>query len=208
MEDCAGSGAYLLTHETVFTNIAVIDTNTMNFPANQIYISGACLVNGLRLIGIKPTPSNGLIVDAPNTTRSGITGNVDSSRVNAANIIGPMLGNSRINSYQDTGSLDIRLHKLSTIMDAISLKAHSNGDGSGSAWASLGTASGSLSDVVSLKVNYKDTHGTEIPFSPTVISDESVKDNSCFVPYWEGSSLKALVKKDDGTLVRLTIASI
>ncbi len=31
VEDCAGSGAYLLTHESVFTNIAIIDTNTKDF---------------------------------------------------------------------------------------------------------------------------------------------------------------------------------
>ncbi len=46
VEDCAGSGAYLLTHETVFTNIAVIDTNTKDFPANQIYISGLAVLMG------------------------------------------------------------------------------------------------------------------------------------------------------------------
>lgn len=208
MQDCAGSGGLWYAYGKTFTNVSVIDTNTLNFNANQLFIQGDCIVNGLRLVGIKPTPSNGLIVDAPNTTISGITGNIDSSRVNAANIVDPMLGNARINSYQDTGSLDIRLHKLSTTMDAISLKAHSNGVGSGSAWSSLGAASGSVSDAVSIKVNYTDNRAAEIPFSPTVVSDSAVKDNSCFVPYWEGSSLKALVKKADGSLVRITLATV
>ncbi|EIN1803853.1 endorhamnosidase, partial [Salmonella enterica] len=208
MQDCAGSGALWFTYGKTFTNVSVIDTNTLDFNANQVYIRGDCIVNGLRLVGIKPTPSNGLIVDAPNTTISGITGNVDSRMVNAANIVDPMLGNSRINSYQDTGILDIRLHKLSTTMDAVSIKAHSNGAGSGSAWASLGAASGSVSDAVSIKVNYTDNRAAEIPFSPTVVSDSAVKDNSCFVPYWEGSSLKALVKKADGSLVRVTLATV
>lgn len=207
MQDCAGAGGLWYAYGKTFTNVSVIDTNTLNFNANQLFIQGDCIVNGLRLVGIKPTPSNGLIVDAPNTTISGITGNIDSSRVNAANIVDPMLGNARINSYQDTGSLDIRLHKLSTTMDAISLKAHSNGVGSGSAWSSLGAASGSVSDAVSIKVNYTDNRAAEIPFSPTVVSDSAVKDNSCFVPYWEGSSLKALVKKADGSLVRVTLAT-
>uniref|UniRef100_A0AB39C3B7 Tailspike n=1 Tax=Salmonella phage vB_SE130_2P TaxID=3236707 RepID=A0AB39C3B7_9VIRU len=41
VEDCAGSGAYILAHETVFTNIAIIDTNTKNFPAEpDIYLRG------------------------------------------------------------------------------------------------------------------------------------------------------------------------
>lgn len=208
MQDCAGSGGMWYTYGKTFTNVSVIDTNTLNFNANQLYIQGDCIVNGLRLVGIKPTPSNGLIVDAPNTTISGITGNVDSSRVNAANIIDPMLGNAIINSYQDTGSLDIRLHKLSPSLDALSIKAHSNGSGSGSAWCSLGAASGSVSDVVSIKVNYTDNRAAEIPFSPIVVSDGAVKDNSCFVPYWEENSLKALVKKADGSLVRITIATV
>ncbi|EDZ3625532.1 endorhamnosidase, partial [Salmonella enterica] len=142
MQDCAGSGGLWYTYGKTFTNVSVIDTNTLNFNANQLYIQGDCIVNGLRLVGIKPTPSNALIVDAPNTTISGITGNIDSSRVNASNIIDPMLGNARINSYKDTGSLDIRLHKLSPSLDALSIKAHSNGSGSGSAWCSLGAASG------------------------------------------------------------------
>ncbi|EAT8703555.1 endorhamnosidase [Salmonella enterica subsp. enterica serovar Typhimurium] len=208
MQDCAGSGGLWYTYGKTFTNVSVIDTNTLNFNANQLYIQGDCIVNGLRLVGIKPTPSNGLIVDAPNTTISGITGNVDSSRVNAANIIDPMLGNAIINSYQDTGSLYIRLHKLSPSLDALSIKAHSNGSGSGSAWCSLGAASGSVSDVVSIKVNYTDNRAAEIPFSPIVVSDGAVKDNSCFVPYWEENSLKALVKKADGSLVRITIATV
>ncbi|MBJ9598127.1 endorhamnosidase [Citrobacter werkmanii] len=208
MQDCAGTAALWFTYDKTFTNISVIDTNTLNFNANQLYIQGACIVNGLRLVGIKPTPSNGLIVDAPNTTISGITGNVDSGKVNAANIVDPMLGNARINSYQDTGILDIRLQKLSATMDAISLKAHSNGAGSGSAYASLGAASGSVGDAVSIKVNYTDNRAAEIPFSPSIVSDSAVKDNSCFVPYWEGSSLKALVKKADGSLVRITLATV
>ncbi|MGQ2398691.1 tail spike protein [Salmonella enterica] len=104
MQDCAGSGGLWYTYGKTFTNVSVIDTNTLNFNANQLYIQGDCIVNGLRLVGIKPTPSNALIVDAPNTTISGITGNIDSSRVNASNIIDPMLGNARINSYKDTGS--------------------------------------------------------------------------------------------------------
>ncbi|EMU9202922.1 hypothetical protein AAA769_002275 [Salmonella enterica] len=207
MQDCAGAGGLWYAYGKTFTNVSVIDTNTLNFNANQLFIQGDCIVNGLRLVGIKPTPSNGLIVDAPNTTISGITGNIDSSRVNAANIVDPMLGNARINSYQDTGSLDIRLHRLSTTIDALSLKVHSNGNGSGSAWSSLGAASGSVSDAVSIKVNYTDNRAAEIPFSPTVVSDSAVKDNSCFVPYWEGSSLKALVKKADGSLVRITLAT-
>lgn len=207
MQDCAGAGGLWYAYGKTFTNVSVIDTNTLNFNANQLFIQGDCIVNGLRLVGIKPTPSNGLIVDAPNTTISGITGNIDSSRVNAANISDSMLGNARINSYQDTGTLDIRLHKLSTTLDAISLKAHSNGADSGSACASLGAASGSVSDAVSIKVNYTDNRAAEIPFSPTVVSDSAVKDNSCFVPYWEGSSLKALVKKADGSLVRITLAT-
>ncbi|MCO9773123.1 endorhamnosidase, partial [Salmonella enterica subsp. enterica serovar Give] len=119
VEDCAGSGAYLLTHETVFTNLAVIDTNTKDFPANQIYISGACRVNGLRLIGIRPTSGQGLTIDAPNSTVSGITGLVDPSRINVANLAEEGLGNTRINSFNnDSAALQLRIHKLTRTLDS------------------------------------------------------------------------------------------
>ncbi|KYI81234.1 hypothetical protein AIZ12_25865, partial [Salmonella enterica subsp. enterica serovar Typhimurium] len=68
VEDCAGSGAYLLTHESVYTKIAKIDTNTKDYQANQIYISGASRVNAFRIIGIRSTDGQGLTIDAHNST--------------------------------------------------------------------------------------------------------------------------------------------
>lgn len=208
VEDCAGSGAYLLTHETVFTNIAVIDTNTKDFPANQIYISGACRVNGLRLIGIRSTAGQGLTIDAPNSTVSGITGFVDPSRINVANLMEEGLGNTRINSFNnDSAALRLRIHKLTKTLDSGSVYSHINGGpGSGSAWTEITAISGSLPDAVSLKINRGDYRAVEIPVAMTALPDNAVRDNGSISLYLEGDSLKALVKRADGSYTRLTLA--
>lgn len=208
VEDCAGSGAYLLTHETVFTNIAVIDTNTKDFPANQIYISGACRVNGLRLIGIRSTAGQGLTIDAPHSTVSGITGFVDPSRINVANLMEEGLGNTRINSFNnDSAALRLRIHKLTKTLDSGSVYSHINGGpGSGSAWTEITAISGSLPDAVSLKINRGDYRAVEIPVAVTVLPDNAVRDNGSISLYLEGDSLKALVKRADGSYTRLTLA--
>lgn len=208
VEDCAGSGAYLLTHETVFTNIAVIDTNTKDFPANQIYISGACRVNGLRLIGIRSTAGQGLTIDAPHSTVSGITGFVDPSRINVANLMEEGLGNTRINSFNNgSAALRLRIHKLTKTLDSGSVYSHINGGpGSGSAWTEITAISGSLPDAVSLKINRGDYRAMEIPVAVTVLPDAAVRDNGSISLYLEGDSLKALVKRADGSYTRLTLA--
>lgn len=208
VEDCAGSGAYLLTHETVFTNIAIIDTNTKDFPANQVYISGACRVNGLRLVGIRSTSGQGLTIDAPNSTVSGITGFVDPSRINVANLMEEGLGNSRINSFNnDSAALRLRIHKLSKTLDSGSVYSHINGGpGSGSAWTELTAISGSLPDAVSLKINRGDYRAVEIPVAVSALPDNAVRDNGAISLYLEGDSLKALVKRADGSYTRLTLA--
>lgn len=208
VEDCAGSGAYLLTHETVFTNLAVIDTNTKDFPANQIYISGACRVNGLRLIGIRPTSGQGLTIDAPNSTVSGITGLVDPSRINVANLAEEGLGNTRINSFNnDSAALQLRIHKLTRTLDSGAVYSHINGGpGSGSAWTEITAISGSLPDAVSLKINRGDYRAVEIPVAVTVLPDAAVRDNGSIALYLEGDSLKALVKRANGSYTRLTLA--
>lgn len=208
VEDCAGSGAYLLTHETVFTNIAVIDTNTKDFPANQIYISGACRVNGLRLIGIRSTAGQGLTIDAPNSTVSGITGFVDPSRINVANLMEEGLGNSRINSFNNgSAALRFRIHNLSKTFDSGSVYSHINGGpGSGSAWTEITAIAGSLPDAVSLKINRGDYRAVEIPVAVSVLPDNAVRDNGSISLYLEGDSLKALVKRADGSYTRLTLA--
>ncbi|EAZ7260246.1 endorhamnosidase [Salmonella enterica] len=208
VEDCAGSGAYLLTHETVFTNIAVIDTNTKDFPANQIYISGACRVNGLRLIGIRSTAGQGLTIDAPHSTVSGITGFVDPSRINVANLMEEGLGNTRINSFNnDSAALRLRIHKLTKTLDSGSVYSHINGGpGSGSAWTEITAISGSLPDAVSLKINRGDYRAVEIPVAMAALPDNAVRDNGSISLYLEGDSLKALVKRADGSCTRLTLA--
>ncbi|EHO2680766.1 endorhamnosidase [Salmonella enterica subsp. enterica serovar Enteritidis] len=208
VEDCAGSGAYLLTHETVFTNIAVIDTNTKDFPANQIYISGACRVNGLRLIGIRSTAGQGLTIDAPHSTVSGITGFVDPSRINVANLMEEGLGNTRINSFNnDSAALRLRIHKLTKTLDSGSVYSHINGGpGSGSAWTEITAISGSLPDAVSLKINRGDYRAVEIPVAVSTLPDNAVRDNGAISLYLEGDSLKALVKRADGSYTRLTLA--
>ncbi|MBC9814002.1 endorhamnosidase [Crocinitomicaceae bacterium CZZ-1] len=208
VEDCAGSGAYILAHETVFTNIAIIDTNTKNFPANQIYISGACCVNGLRLVGIRSTTEQGMTIDAPNSTVSGITGFVDPSRINVANLMEEGLGNSRINSFNnDSAALRFRIHKLSKTLDSGSVYSHINGGpGSGSAWTEITAIAGSLPDAVSLKINRGDYRAVEIPVAVTVLPDSAVRDNGAISLYLEGDSLKALVKRADGSYTRLTLA--
>lgn len=208
VEDCAGSGAYILAHETVFTNIAIIDTNTKNFPANQIYISGACRVNGLRLVGIRSTTEQGMTIDAPNSTVSGITGFVDPSRINVANLMEEGLGNSRINSFNnDSAALRFRIHRLSKTLDSGSVYSHINGGpGSGSAWTEITAIAGSLPDAVSLKINRGDYRAVEIPVAVTVLPDNAVRDNGSISLYLEGDSLKALVKRADGSYTRLTLA--
>ncbi|HAE0101515.1 TPA_asm: endorhamnosidase [Salmonella enterica subsp. enterica serovar Enteritidis] len=208
VEDCAGSGAYLLTHETVFTNIAIIDTSTKNFPANQIYISGACRVNGLRLVGIRSTSNQGMTIDAPHSTVSGITGFVDPSRINVANLMEEGLGNSRINSFNnDSAALQLRIHKLTKTLDSGALYSHINGGpGSGSAWTEITAIAGSLPDAVSLKINRGDYRAVEIPVAVTVLPDAAVRDNGAISMYLEGDSLKALVKRADGSYTRLTLA--
>ncbi|EDK3356827.1 endorhamnosidase [Salmonella enterica subsp. enterica serovar Enteritidis] len=208
VEDCAGSGAYILAHETVFTNIAIIDTNTKNFPANQIYISGACRVNGLRLVGIRSTTEQGMTIDAPNSTVSGITGFVDPSRINVANLMEEGLGNSRINSFNnDSAALRFRIHKLSKTLDSGSVYSHINGGpGSGSAWTEITAIAGSLPDAVSLKINRGDYRAVEIPVAMAPLPDEAVRDIGAISLYLEGDSLKALVKRADGSYTRLTLA--
>lgn len=208
VEDCAGCGAYILAHETVFTNIAIIDTNTKNFPANQIYISGACRVNGLRLVGIRSTTEQSMTIDAPNSTVSGITGFVDPSRINVANLMEEGLGNSRINSFNnDSAALRFRIHKLSKTLDSGSVYSHINGGpGSGSAWTEITAIAGSLPDAVSLKINRGDYRAVEIPVAVTVLPDNAVRDNGAISLYLEGDSLKALVKRADGSYTRLTLA--
>lgn len=208
VEDCAGSGAYILAHETVFTNIAIIDTNTKNFPANQIYISGACRVNGLRLVGIRSTTEQGMTIDAPNSTVSGITGFVDPSRINVANLMEEGLGNSRINSFNNgSAALRFRIHKLSKTLDSGSVYSHINGGpGSGSAWTEITAIAGSLPDAVSLKINRGGYRAVEIPVAVTVLPDNAVRDNGAISLYLEGDSLKALVKRADGSYTRLTLA--
>ncbi|ANT42336.1 tail spike protein [Salmonella phage BPS11Q3] len=208
VEDCAGSGAYILAHETVFTNIAIIDTNTKNFPANQIYISGACCVNGLRLVGIRSTTEQGMTIDAPNSTVSGITGFVDPSRINVANLMEEGLGNSRINSFNNgSAALRFRIHKLSKTLDSGSVYSHINGGpGSGSAWTEITAIAGSLPDAVSLKINRGDYRAVEIPVAVTALPDNAVRDNGAISLYLEGDSLKALVKRADGSYTRLTLA--
>ncbi|UCR75488.1 tail spike protein [Salmonella phage SGPC] len=208
VEDCAGSGAYILAHETVFTNIAIIDTNTKNFPANQIYISGACRVNGLRLVGIRSTTEQGMTIDAPNSTVSGITGFVDPSRINVANLMEEGLGNSRINSFNNgSAALRFRIHKLSKTLDSGSVYSHINGGpGSGSAWTEITAIAGSLPDAVSLKINRGDYRAVEIPVAVSALPDNAVRDNGAISLYLEGDSLKALVKRADGSYTRLTLA--
>lgn len=208
VEDCAGSGAYILAHETVFTNIAIIDTNTKNFPANQIYISGACRVNGLRLVGIRSTTEQGMTIDAPNSTVSGITGFVDPSRINVANLMEEGLGNSRINSFNnDSAALRLRIHKLSKTLDSASVYSHINGGpGSGSAWTEVTAISGSLPDAVSLKINRGDYRAVEIPVAMAALPDNAVRDTGSISLYLEGDSLKALVRRADGSYTRLTLA--
>ncbi|HAD4025265.1 TPA_asm: endorhamnosidase [Salmonella enterica subsp. enterica serovar Typhimurium] len=208
VEDCAGSGAYLLTHETVFTNIAIIDTNTKDFPVNQIYISGACRVNGLRLVGIRSTSGQGMTIDAPHSTVSGITGLVDPSRINVANLAEEGLGNSRINSFNnDSAALRLRIHKLSKTLDSASVYSHINGGpGSGSAWTEVTAISGSLPDAVSMKINRGDYRAVEIPVAVAALPDAAVRDNGSISLYLEGDSLKALVKRADGSYTRLTLA--
>ncbi|WDS50959.1 tail spike protein [Salmonella phage SeF1] len=208
VEDCAGSGAYILAHETVFTNIAIIDTNTKNFPANQIYISGACRVNGLRLVGIRSTTEQSMTIDAPNSTVSGITGFVDPSRINVANLMEEGLGNSRINSFNNgSAALRFRIHKLSKTLDSGSVYSHINGGpGSGSAWTEITAIAGSLPDAVSLKINRGDYRAVEIPVAVSPLPDNAVRDNGAISLYLEGDSLKALVKRADGSYTRLTLA--
>ncbi|AKY03028.1 tailspike protein [Salmonella phage f18SE] len=208
VEDCAGSGAYILAHETVFTNIAIIDTNTKNFPANQIYISGACRVNGLRLVGIRSTTEQGMTIDAPNSTVSGITGFVDPSRINVANLMEEGLGNSRINSFNnDSAALRFRIHKLSKTLDSGSVYSHINGGpGSGSAWTEITAIAGSLPDAVSLKINRGDYRAVEIPVAMAPLPDEAVRDIGAISLYLEGDSLRALVRRADGSYTRLTLA--
>ncbi|WP_223201964.1 tail spike protein [Salmonella enterica] len=208
VEDCAGSGAYILAHETVFTNIAIIDTNTKNSPANQIYISGACRVNGLRLVGIRSTTEQGMTIDAPNSTVSGITGFVDPSRINVANLMEEGLGNSRINSFNnDSAALRFRIHKLSKTLDSGSVYSHINGGpGSGSAWTEITAIAGSSPDAVSLKINRGDYRAVEIPVAMAPLPDEAVRDIGAISLYLEGDSLRALVRRADGSYTRLTLA--
>lgn len=208
VEDCAGSGAYILAHETVFTNIAIIDTNTKNFPANQIYISGACRVNGLRLVGIRSTNEQGLTIDAPNSTVSGITGLVDPSRINVANLADEGMGNTRINSFNnDSAALQLRIHKLTKTLDSGAVYSHINGGpGSGSAWTEITAISGSLPDAVSLKINRGDYRAVEIPVAMSPLPENAVRDIGSISMYLEGDSLKALVRRADGSYTRLTLA--
>ncbi|EDF8260148.1 endorhamnosidase [Salmonella enterica subsp. enterica serovar Typhimurium] len=212
VQDCAGAGMLAHTYNRVFSNITVIDCNYLNFDSDQIIIIGDCIVNGIRAAGIKPQPSNGLVISAPNSTISGLVGNVPANKILVGNILDPVLGQSRVIGFNsNTAELALRINRLSATLDSGALRSHLNGyAGSGSAWTEITAISGNTPDAVSLKVNHKDCRGAEIPFVPDIASDDFIKDSSCFLPYWENNStsLKALVKKPNGELVRLTLATL
>ncbi|EEB7802703.1 endorhamnosidase, partial [Salmonella enterica] len=202
VQDCAGAGMLAHTYNRVFSNITVIDCNYLNFDSDQIIIIGDCIVNGIRAAGIKPQPSNGLVISAPNSTISGLVGNVPANKILVGNILDPVLGQSRVIGFNsNTAELALRINRLSATLDSGALRSHLNGyAGSGSAWTEITAISGNTPDAVSLKVNHKDCRGAEIPFVPDIASDDFIKDSSCFLPYWENNStsLKALVKKPNG----------
>ncbi|WP_284040940.1 tail spike protein, partial [Salmonella enterica] len=165
-------------------------------------------VNGLRLVGIRSTNEQGLTIDAPNSTVSGITGLVDPSRINVANLADEGLGNTRINSFNnDSAALQLRIHKLTKTLDSGAVYSHINGGpGSGSAWTEITAISGSLPDAVSLKINRGDYRAVEIPVAMSPLPENAVRDIGSISMYLEGDSLKALVRRADGSYTRLTLA--
>ncbi|EEN5283938.1 endorhamnosidase, partial [Salmonella enterica subsp. enterica serovar Enteritidis] len=118
------------------------------------------------------------------------------------------LGNSRINSFNNgSAALRFRIHKLSKTLDSGSVYSHINGGpGSGSAWTEITAIAGSLPDAVSLKINRGDYRAVEIPVAVSPLPDDAVRDNGAISLYLEGDSLKALVKRADGSNIRLTLA--
>lgn len=208
VQDCAGAGMLAYTFNRTFSNITVIDCNYMNFDSDQIIIIGDCIVNGIRAAGIKPQPSKGMVISAPNSTLSGVVGNVPSDRILAGNIIDSALGQTRINGFNgDSVEMGLRVHKLTKTLDSGAIRSTLNGGpGSGSAWTEITAISGSLPDAVSLKINRGDYHAVEIPVAVTVLPDAAVRDNGSIALYLEGDSLKALVKRANGSYTRLTLA--
>ncbi|UXQ88750.1 tail fibers [Salmonella phage PST_H2] len=208
VQDCAGAGMLAHTFNRTFSNITVIDCNYMNFDSDQIIIIGDCIVNGIRAAGIKPQPSKGMVISAPNSTLSGVVGNVPPDRILAGNILDPVLGHSLVNSFNgDTAELSFRIHKLTKSLNSGAVRSTLNGSpGSGSAWTEVTAISGSAPDAVSLKINRGDFKTTEIPVSHTVLPDEAVRDNGSIAMYFDNDALWALVKKPNGTLTRMRLA--
>ncbi|UJQ70781.1 tailspike protein [Salmonella phage selz] len=208
VQDCAGAGILANTYNRVFSNITVIDCNYLNFDSDQIIIIGDCIVNGINAAAIKPQPSKGLVISAPNSTISGLVGNVPPNKILVGNVLDPVLGQSRVIGFNsDTAELALRINKLSATLDSGALRSHLNGyAGSGSAWTEITAIAGSLPDAVSLKINRGDYRAVEIPVAVTVLPDNAVRDNGAISLYLEGDSLKALVKRADGSYTRLTLA--
>ncbi|WCZ56766.1 tailspike [Salmonella phage Kenya-K30] len=207
VQDCAGAGILAHTFNRVFSNITVIDCNYLNFDSDQIIIIGDCIVNGIRAAGIKPQPSKGMVISAPNSTLSGVVGNVPPDRILAGNILDPVMGNSLINSFNgDTAELSFRIHKLTKTLNSGAVRSTLNGGpGSGSAWTEVTAISGSAPNAVSLKVNRGDFKTTEIPVAHTVLPDEAVRDRGSLAMYFDNDVLWALVKRPNGTLTRTRI---
>ncbi|WP_348235746.1 tail spike protein, partial [Salmonella enterica] len=75
-------------------------------------------------------------MDAPNSTVSGISRMVDTSRINVANLAEEGIGNVRANSFgYDSPAIKLRIHKLSKTLVGGALYSHING-GPGSVSAS------------------------------------------------------------------------
>lgn len=208
VQDCAGAGILAYAFNRTFSNITVIDCNYMNFDSDQIIITGDCIVNGIRAAGIKPQPSKGMIISAPNSTLSGIVGNVPPDRILAGNILDPVLGHTRINGFNsDSAELSFRIHKLTKTLDSGAIRSTLNGGpGTGSAWTEMTAISGSAPNAVSLKINRGDFKATEIPVAPTVLPDEAVRDHNSIALYFDQEALWALVKKPNGSLTRMKLA--
>ncbi|QZQ75046.2 tailspike [Salmonella phage vB_SenAt-pSL2] len=208
VQDCAGAGILAYAFNRTFSNITVIDCNYLNLDSDQIIIIGDCIVNGIRAAGIKPQPSKGMIISAPNSTLSGIVGNVPPDRILAGNILDPVLGHTRINGFNsDSAELSFRIHKLTKTLDSGAIRSTLNGGpGTGSAWTEMTAISGSAPNAVSLKINRGDFKATEIPVAPTVLPDEAVRDHNSIALYFDQEALWALVKKPNGSLTRMKLA--
>ncbi|AUG88180.1 tail spike protein [Salmonella phage Mutine] len=208
VQDCAGAGMLAHTYNRVFSNITVIDCNYLNFDSDQIIIIGDCIVNGIKAAGIKPQPSNGLVISAPNSTISGLVGNVPPDKILVGNLLDPVLGQSRVIGFNsDTAELALRINKLSATLDSGALRSHLNGSaGSGSAWTELTALSGSTPNAVSLKVNRGDYKTTELPISGTVLPDEGVLDINTMSLYLDAGALWALIRLPDGSKTRMKLS--